>query len=629
MPDDNQRLLQAIRVGNIGIFEHDHQADSIFWSPELRQMYGWDAEEPATLPKIVAHVYPQDVGRVITLVQRAHDPSGDGQFDIEHRIVDRRGTVRWVQTRSQTHFGDVAGKMCPIRTIGAVQDVTQRRIADERLRVLDAVLSSSAQAIAIADAQGALTFANAALRRLWGHDDEAALLGRSLFEFWRTEQEPAAALEQIRVERARTVELPAARVDGAPFYLEVTAEAVCDADGALAQVLVTFTDITLRKRLESQLSHAQKMESIGRLAGGVAHDFNNMLTVILGGIELSLPRLDAQHPSRVYLRDAAEAAQSAAALTRQLLAFSRKQVIAPRALDLNEVIGRMQKMILRLLGEDVRLETVRGQDLPAISFDPVQIEQVILNLAVNARDAMANGGKLTIATSSIPASASELPGLGDGGVLLTVSDNGAGISDEVRAHLFEPFFTTKEPGKGTGLGLAMVYGAVQQNGGYIEVESTLGQGSTFKILLPAATSPNVVAPAVRVQPLPVPTRHASILLVEDHSKVAAFAKTVLEGLGHLVHAFPDAESALRALPALDPTPDVLITDLIMPGLDGRALAAHAVASLPGLRVLFVSGYAHDVMAARGILAEGVELLAKPYSAEQLAARMRQLLLEPS
>ncbi|HEX2870146.1 MAG TPA: ATP-binding protein [Polyangiaceae bacterium] len=628
MPEDNQRLLQAIRVGNIGIFEHDHQADSIFWSPELRQMYGWDAEEPVTLSKIVAHVYPEDVGGVLALVQRAHDPAGDGKFDIEHRIVDRRGTVRWVQTRSQTHFGEIAGKICPIRTIGAVQDVTKRRIADERLRVLDAVLSSSAQAIAIADAHGALTFANAALRRLWGHDDEAALLGRSLFEFWRTEQEPAAALEQIRVERARTVELPAARVDGAPFYLEVTAEAVCDPDGALAQVLVTFTDITLRKRLESQLSHAQKMESIGRLAGGIAHDFNNMLTVILGGIELSLPRLDSAHPSRVYLRDAAEAAQSAAALTRQLLAFSRKEVIAPRALDVNEVIGRMQKMILRLLGEDVRLETVCGHDLPPISFDPVQIEQVILNLAVNARDAMTTGGKLTIETSAIRPSASELPGLSDGGVLLTVSDNGAGITDEVRAHLFEPFFTTKEPGKGTGLGLAMVYGAVQQNGGYIEVDSTLGHGSRFKILLPAATSPSVPAPVVRAQSVPAPTRRASILLVEDHSKVAAFARTVLVGLGHVVHAFPDAESALRALPTLSPKPDVLITDLVMPGLDGRTLAAHAVAKLPGLQVLFVSGYAHDVMAARGILAEGVELLAKPYSAEQLAARLRQLLQGP-
>ena len=627
MPEDNQRLLQAIRVGNIGIFEHDHQTDVIFWSPELRAMYGWDLEEPASLPKIVAHIYPEDVGRVVALVQKAHDPSSDGKFDIEHRIVDRRGTVRWVQTRSQTHFGNIAGKMCPIRTIGAVQDVTQRRIADERLRVLDAVLGSSAQAIAIADAQGALTFANAALRRLWGHDDEAALLGRSLFEFWRTEQEPAAALEQIRMERSRTGELPAARVDGAPFYLEVTAEAVCDADGALAQVLVTFTDITLRKRLESELVHAQKMESIGRLAGGVAHDFNNMLTVILGGIELSLPRLDAEHPSRVYLRDAAEAAQSAAALTRQLLAFSRKEVIAPRALDLNEVIGRMQKMILRLLGEDVRLVSVCGHDLPPISFDPVQIEQVILNLAVNARDAMASGGQLTLETTRIRPGTSELPGLGEGGVLLTVSDTGQGITDEVRAHLFEPFFTTKEPGKGTGLGLAMVYGAVQQNGGRIEVDSVIGKGAAFKIYLPASSASGVERAVLKAPSLPPPTRRATILLVEDHTKVAAFAKTVLEGLGHMVHAFPDAESALQALPALLPSPDILITDLVMPGADGRTLAAHATASLPGLRVLFVSGYAHDVMAARGMLADGVELLAKPYSAGQLAARVRQLLAD--
>jgi len=627
MPEDSQRLLQAIRVGNIGIFEHDHQTDAIFWSPELREMYGWDAEELATLSKIVAHVYPEDLGRVLACVRQAHDPVSDGKFDIEHRIVDRRGSVRWVQTRSQTHFEQISGQMRPSRTIGAVQEVTQRRLADERLRVLDAVLSSSAQAIAIADSRGALTFANAALRRLWGHDDEAALLGRSLFEFWRTDEEPAAALEQIRVERARTVELPASRVDGAPFYLEVTAEAVCDADGALAQVLVTFSDITLRKRLENQLSHAQKMESIGRLAGGVAHDFNNMLTVILGGIELSLARLDPGHPSRVHLSDAAEAAQSTAALTRQLLAFSRKEVIAPRVLDLNEVIGRMQKMILRLLGEDIRLETVRGSGLPAISFDPVQIEQVILNLAVNARDAMAEGGRLTIETSGVPAAESDVPGLRAGGVLLTVSDNGVGIADDVRAHLFEPFFTTKEAGKGTGLGLAMVYGAIRQNGGQIEVESELGRGSTFKIYLPAATTTGPPAPVVRAQPMPARTRSASIMLVEDHSKVAAFAKTVLEGLGHVVHAFPDAESALRALPTLEPTPDALITDLVMPGMDGRTLAARAVAGLPGLRVLFVSGYAHDVIAARGILAEGVELLAKPYSAEQLASRLRELLQE--
>lgn len=621
MPEENQRLLQAVRVGNIGIFEHDHEAGTLFWSLELRKMYGWDADEPATLPKIVSHVHPEDVQRVIAAIGRAHDPQGDGTFDIEHRIVDRRGAVRWVQTRSQTHFDRVSGQERPVRTIGAVQDVTERRKADERVRVLDTVLSSSAQAIAIADARGTLTFANAAVSRLWGYDAEEDLLGRSMFEFWRMADAPAVALEQIRVERSRTVELPAARVTGAPFYLGVTAEAVCDAAGTLTQVLVTFSDITQQKRLETELAHAQKMESIGRLAGGVAHDFNNMLTVILGGIELSVPQLTTDHPGRIHLRDAAEAAHSAAALTRQLLAFSRKEAITPRALDLNQVIRRMEKMILRLIGEDIRLQTVCGRHLPPVCFDPLQLEQVILNLAVNARDAMAHGGRLTLETSYV--GGVEGPKSGKP-VLLTVSDNGVGITEDVRAHLFEPFFTTKEAGRGTGLGLAMVYGAVQQNGGQIEVESEPGRGSTFRIYLPEAST-SVVQPSARLQPPPIRTRKSSILLVEDHSKVAAFAKTVLEGLGHTVHAFPDGESALRALASLKPAPEVLISDLVMPGIDGRTLATHAVKSLPGLRVLFVSGYAHDVIAERGIVDEAIEFLPKPYSAEQLAARLRDLL----
>ncbi|MES1188637.1 MAG: ATP-binding protein [Myxococcales bacterium] len=622
MPEENERLLQAVRVGHIGIFEHDHDAGGIFWSLELRQMYGWDAEEPAILPKILAHVHPDDIDRVVAAVRRAHDPEGDGTFDIEHRIVDRRGAVRWVLTRSQTHFDGAPGHARPFRTIGAVQDVTERRSAEERLRVLDTVLSSSAQAIAIADARGTLTFANAAFGQLWSCAESEVLLGRSVFEFWRIDETPADALERIKVERSRSVELLATRPDGTSFYLGITAEAVCDASGALTQVLLTFSDITQRKRLEAELGHAQKMESIGRLAGGVAHDFNNMLTVILGGIELSLPRLAADHPSRAHLVDAAEAAKSAAALTRQLLAFSRKEAIAPRALDLNEVIRRMEKMILRLIGEDIRLQTICGRDLPPVYFDPVQLEQVILNLAVNARDAMAKGGRLTIETRSVDSAEAEpMPGRR---VLLTVSDNGAGISDEVRAHLFEPFFTTKEAGRGTGLGLAMVYGAVQQNGGQIEVESELGRGSVFRIHLPEAAKGKVAA-AAPAPPRLTDMRHAAILLVEDHSKVAAFAKAVLEGLGHKVHAFPDGESALRALPLLRPPPEVLISDLVMPGVDGRTLAAQAVATVPGLRVLFVSGYAHDVIAERGIVGEGIDFLPKPYSAEQLATRLRELL----
>jgi CheY-like chemotaxis protein len=284
----------------------------------------------------------------------------------------------------------------------------------------------------------------------------------------------------------------------------------------------------------------------------------------------------------------------------------------------------MEKIVLRLLGEDIRLRTICGRDVPLICFDPVQIEQVILNLAVNARDAMPRGGRLTIETSYVPAAEAEATALPSKRVLLTVSDDGVGIAEDVRAHLFEPFFTTKEAGKGTGLGLAMVYGAVHQNGGHIAVESEVDQGSIFRIYLPAA-APGMTAAVVRARPPAARTRPASILLVEDHSKVAAFAKAVLEGLGHVVHAFPDGESALRALPLLRPPPEVLISDLVMPGVDGRTLASHASKTLPQLRVLFVSGYAPDVIAERGVMDPGIEFLPKPYSAEQLAARLQELL----
>jgi signal transduction histidine kinase len=289
----------------------------------------------------------------------------------------------------------------------------------------------------------------------------------------------------LRQERTRTVERRATRLDGTSFFLKITAEAVCDTSGQLTQVLVTFDDVTVQKRLEAQLNHAQKMESIGRLAGGIAHDFNNLLTVILGSIDVTLSHLAEDDPGRPGLRDASAAARSATALTRQLLAFSRKEAIAPRPLDLNAVVQRMQGMLGRLLGERIRLETLCGTDVPQVWFDPVQLEQVILNLAVNARDAMADGGRLTIASSLVDAPTLEQSPPGTD-VLLSVSDTGMGIADDVRAHLFEPFFTTKEAGKGTGLGLAVVYGAVQQHGGHIEVESELGRGSTFKVYLRSA-----------------------------------------------------------------------------------------------------------------------------------------------
>jgi two-component system cell cycle sensor histidine kinase/response regulator CckA len=515
MRDDDQRLRQAIRVGNIGIFDHDHEAGRIFWSLELRQMYGWDPDEPVTLEKIVSHVHPEDAPRVLAALRRAHDPAGDGAFDIEHRILDRQGRLRWVQTRSLTTFGSVSDRLVPSRTIGAVQDATARRVAEERLRVL-----------------------------------------------------------------------------------------------------------------EEQLMQAQKMESIGRLAGGVAHDFNNLLTVISAGLDFTLQPLAADDPTRARLADVVEATQSAAALTRQLLAFSRKEIIAPKVLDLNEVIRRTQKMIQRLIGEDVELKVICGDGLTPIRFDPGQAEQILINLAVNARDAMPTGGRLTIETSNVwvdgEAASAQSGGGGLPHALLTVSDNGAGMSDEVRAHLFEPFFTTKGPGRGTGMGLPMVYGAVQQNGGRIEVHSEPNAGSTFRIYLPGAEGLPEPRPAARL-PATNGRREATTLLVEDDSRVRRLATQALTSLGYRVHAFGDGISALRALPSLRPVPDLLITDVIMPGMNGTVLATRGPAALPQIRVLFVSGYTEDFIVDRGVLETGIEFLAKPYSLEQLAQRAREIL----
>ncbi len=626
--EDDERLRQAIRVGNIGIFEHDHSTDLIYWSLELRRIYGWDPDEPATLPKILSHVHPDDAAHVIAAVRRAHDPTGDGSFDIEHRILDRSGAVRWVATRSRTHFETVDGVVRAARTIGAVQDVTERCNADERLRILDTVLSSSAQAIAIADARGTMTFANAALRRLWGYPETEELVGRSLGDLGHIEdEEPDALFEHLRDDRVRNLEVSATRADGTSFYLGIAAEAVSEAGGKPSQILVRFTDVTDRKRLEAQLVQAQKMESVGRLAGGVAHDFNNLLTVMWSGLELAMADLPSQHPSRGYLGDVMEAAQSAAALTRQLLAFSRKQIIAPRVLDLRDVIRRMERMVMRLVGEDIQVKTSCAADLNSVTFDPGQVEQIILNLAANARDAMPDGGRLTIEASNVTLdeayAAKHVDSRPGTYVLLAVSDNGAGMTESARTHLFEPFFTTKGPGQGTGLGLAMVYGAVQQNGGAIEVDSEPSRGTTFKVYLPAATGAPQAAPTRA--PVPRRARSVSVLLVEDDQRVRTLAKTVLVSLGYQVRAYGSGAEALEAAGSLRAPPELLITDVVMPGMNGRILAERMRLLFPEIRVLYVSGYAQDVIVRQGVLNEGIEFLAKPYTLDQLARRVREVL----
>jgi PAS domain S-box-containing protein len=388
-------------------------------------------------------------------------------------------------------------------------------------------------------------------------------------------------------------------------------------------------DLIERKRLEAQLIWSQKMEAIGRLAGGVAHDFNNHLTAIGGYAELLLLSLDANDPRRGDVAQICRAADRSATLTRQLLAFSRKQIIQPQIVDLNELIATMERMLRRLIGEDVTLVTALHPATYRVRVDPGQIEQVLMNLTINARDAMPRGGRLLIETAALE--------VGEGGqcqgvglvpgpyALLSVSDDGVGMDAGMLSHLFEPFFTTKEYGKGTGLGLAMVYGIVKQSNGYIFAESEPGRGTRFSIYLPSAGE--AARPAERPDDTAaLYSGKGTILLVEDDTGVRAFARRVLEQSGYHVLAAADGDQALPVAQAYPAAIHLLLTDVVMPGaLGGRALAVRLAAGRPDMRVLYMSGYPDDAIVHRGVLEEGIDLLHKPFTAATLAIAVRDIL----
>ena len=384
-----------------------------------------------------------------------------------------------------------------------------------------------------------------------------------------------------------------------------------------------------RNQLEGQLRHAQKMETIGRLAGGLAHDFNNLLTVAITHTDLMRSRLHAGDPLLEHVNEMEHAAEQAISLTRQLLAFSRQQVLTPRVLDLNHVVSRMVSMMRRLIGTDIELSNVLQMGLGLVQVDPGQIKQVILNLILNARDAMPQGGKLTIETkdftvgrAGLRAAGATIPA-GDY-VLLAVGDTGSGMDAATQLHLFEPFFTTKPVGQGTGLGLATVYGIVQQSGGFIQVESAAGEGSTFRILLPRAHQ--TVAEVDHSEPVAAAGRgFETILLVEDYPSLRAAFRSVLRSKGYQVLEASDGVEALDIASQLDGPLHLLVTDIVMPKLNGRELAAQLLVLRPGLRVLFMSGYPKGGIGYPGISDAEISFLEKPFNAETLARKVREVL----
>ena len=446
------------------------------------------------------------------------------------------------------------------------------------------------------------------------HPDDLAAFNRAC-------EQTTATRDPVRIEyRVR-------RKDGRFIHIDDRGRFL-SADGQTTRIVGFLSDVTATRQIEEQYRQAQKMEAIGKLAGGIAHDFNNLLTIINGYSEIVLGMLDSREESHSLVEEVKKAGERAAGLTRQLLAFSRRQMLHQRTLNLSGVVSDLGKMLHRVLGEDIELVLKPGRNLMKVQADPGQIEQVIMNLAVNARDAMPTGGTLIIETANVELS----PGRGEAGaeirpgryVALTVSDTGCGIPEEIREHIYEPFFTTKKPGQGTGLGLATVYGIIKQSEGHVSFESQVGRGTTFRVYLPAVGAASSFIDKVAA-PNDLPGGDETILLVEDEVSVRAMTRLLLQRLGYDVLVAGNAEQAIAAFQNSSKPVELLLTDVVMPGLSGRVIAEELQALDPRLRVLFMSGYTDDAVVRHGVEQDEVHFLAKPYTVTALAKTVRAAL----
>jgi PAS domain S-box-containing protein len=513
------------------------------------------------------------------------------------------------------------------------------RAAQEGLRLSElnfrSLVTNAPYGICRCDAAGEILHANPALLVLLGYSTAQEVVGRHLGAFYADTQQWFELADYLRAASAfngLTAEWK--RKDGTATVVRVSGRAVTEGNninGKDEVICELFAeDVTERRALEQQLRQSQKMEAVGRLAGGIAHDFNNLLMVISGYSEFLLERLGPAPTLRAPAQEIARAAERASSLTRQLLAFSRKQMLAPKVLDLNSVVTENLRMLTRMIGEDIDLVMIPGAGLGAVKADPGQIEQVIMNLAVNARDAMPGGGKLTLETANVRLDENyarlHAPLQPGDYTMLAISDTGAGMDAETQSHLFEPFFTTKGQ-KGTGLGLSTVYGIIKQSGGYIWVYSEPGKGTTFKIYLPRVAE---IAEAIAAVAAPVEAAKSErgpeiILLVEDETNLRYLARQYLEKQGYQVLEASDGAMAVQISVAYQGHIHLLLTDVIMPGMNGHELAQRITAMRPDVKVLYMSGYTENVIGHNGMLDKGVRLLQKPFNLRDLKERVREVI----
>ncbi len=607
-------------------------------SPAVETLQGYSPAEVLKLPlqevlgREALKLVGDEMASILGDLDAGRDPSGrSGLFEIEQPCKD--GSTVWTEI-SVGAMRDEGGKAIGIQ--GVTRNITKRKRAEQLLR-------ESARLLRIAGRMARLGGWSADLSNMQMVWSDVAAAIHEMPEGWSPSVEEGLGFYAPEWRARMATVFGACALDGTPYdeemeivtargrrvWVRTIGEAIRDESGSIRKVQGAFQDITdrklaeeERKRLQSQLLQSQKIESIGRLAGGVAHDFNNLLSVVLSYARFAMETVPEGDPLRADLDEIARAGERAAALTRQLLAFSRKQVLEPEVLSLNEVIAGIESMLRPLLGEDIDMELRLCEGRDGIMADPGQIDLVIMNLAVNARDAMPRGGKLIIETAHV-----ELDGHvgGEPGrfVVLSVTDTGTGMDAATEEHIFEPFFTTKEKGKGTGLGLSTVYGIVKQSGGNISVDSEPGRGTTFKVYLPWVDA--AAAATERRPALVMGTGSETVLVVEDEDGVRKIAERILRGAGYRVQTASNGEEALRLCEKHDGEIDLLLTDVVMPRMSGRELAERLARTSPKLKVLFMSGYADDAIAHGTVLGPGMRLIGKPFAAAELTRRVREAL----
>jgi PAS domain S-box-containing protein len=522
--------------------------------------------------------------------------------------------------------------------LATVNYITERVRAEAALRESEAryrlIVDTTNEGIWAIDARGNTNFVNQRMAEMLGYTPQE-MIGRSLLSFVFPEDVPIfeRRLAALRCGESAVSEKRFRRRDGAAMLALLSSTPTIDEAGQFRGAFAMMIDISLQKRdqaereeLRLQLEQAQKLESLGRLAGGVAHDFNNLLTVINGYSDILMKDLPEEDPQRQAIEEIRGAGERAAALTKQLLTFGRRQISRPCALELNALIAGAERMLRRLIGEDILLEIELDPALAPVEADPSQMNQILLNLSVNARDAMPDGGRLVLATANDRFEPEDAPAGRQPGpcVKLTVADTGVGMNADTMQHLFEPFFTTKPSGLGTGLGLATVYAIVQQSGGSIRVHSEPGKGCRFEIRLPRATGPVEPATPLDIEP-PQPQRNLTILVVEDQDGVRRLTARALRACGyHVLEAGGGAE-ALRLAGAVEGGCQLVLTDVVMPGMSGKTLAEELRARWPAIKVLFMSGYPNDVILRHGLMDSDINYLEKPFTPVELAARVREVM----